>query len=520
MNTLYKIVSMYNEIKELFAEGKTKSAIARELECDRKTVRKYLRMDVNLLEAAIERMKHRIRKLNCYEDFVRQRIELCPECSAAQVEDWLKEHFENFPAISSRTVFSFVQYVRKKYHLFKPAVSIRQCEAVEELPYGEQAQVDFGVSWMRDHYGNRVKVFFMVMVLSRSRQKFVIFTNQTITSGFLIYAMEKAFAYFKGLPVTIVFDQDTTVLKDENYGDLIYSHEFMLYQAQRKFRVFMCRKADPQTKGKVESSVKYVKNNFLRGRLFSDIETLNQSGLAWLERTANTKIHGTTHLVPHMEWLTELEYLQPFVPIPVEEVPGITYGVRKDNTVLYKGNRYTVPTGTYQGPDTKVFLKIDQEFIHISDLNENQLACFAMEQGKGKLIINNDHRRDKTAKIDTLEKELILCFSNQELAASFTDRIRKRFPRYARDQFSQIRKTIQKQDQGLVDLTLAKCLDLQLFSSGEFKDVFEYLTRSSKKELVHTLADFKPMMPGDQLDQILLIKPQQSHVMDYQRLMK
>jgi hypothetical protein len=221
-----------------------------------------------------------------------------------------------------------------------------------------------------------------------------------------------------------------------------------------------------------------------------------------------------------MEWLTELEYLQPFVPIPVGEVPGITYGVRKDNTVLYKGNRYTVPTGTYQGPDTKVFLKVDQEFIHISDLNENQLACFPMGQSKGKLIINNDHRRDKTAKIDTLEKELILCFSNQELAASFTDRIRKRFPRYARDQFSQIRKTIQKQDQSLVDQTLARCLDLQLFSSGEFKDVFEYLNRSSKKELVHTLADFKPMMPGDQLDQILLIKPQQSHVMDYQRLMK
>ncbi len=34
------------------------------------------------------------------------------------------------------------------------------------------------------------------------------------------------------------------------------------------------------------------------------------------------------------------------------------------------------------------------------------------------------------------------------------------------------------------------------------------------------LADYKPMMPGEQLDQILLIKPQQSHGMDYQRLMK
>lgn len=520
MNTLYKIVSMYNEIKKLFEEGKTKSAIAREVECDRKTVRKYLRMDVDSLEAAFERLKHRTKKLHCYEDFIRQRIEQCPECSAAQVEDWLKEHYEDFPAISSRTVYSYVQYVRKKHQIPKPELSNRQCEAVEELPYGEQAQVDFGVSWMRDHYGNRVKVFFMTMVLSRSRQKFVIFTHQTITSKFLVYAMEMAFAYFKGIPVTLVFDQDTTILKNENYGDLIYAHEFMLYQDQRKFKVFMCRKSDPQTKGKVESSVKFVKNNFLRGRLFSDIETLNHDGLKWLERTANSKIHGTTHLVPHMEWMIEVEYLQPYVPVHVENSQGIPYGVRKDNTVLYKGNRYSVPTGTYQGPDTKVLIKVGPELIQISDMNKNQLASFNLEHGKGKLFVNNHHRRDKTFKIDTLEKELILCFSNQGLAASFTDRIRKRFPRYARDQFLQIRKTIQTQDQKLVDQTLARCLDLQLFSCGEFKDVFGYMHRSAKKESDHAFEDYKPFMPGGQLDQILLVKPQQSHVSDYQHLMR
>lgn len=520
MKTRYKTVAMYSEVKKLFEEGQNKSAIARKLKCDRKTVRKYLLMDEVSLESTLERLKHRTKKLHCYEDFIRQRIEQCPECSAAQVEDWLKEHYADFRCISSRTVFSFVQYVRDKHHLPKPELSIRQCEAVEELPYGEQAQVDFGVTWMRDHYGNRVKVFFMVMVLSRSRQKFVIFTNQTITGKFLIYAMEMAFAYFKGIPITIVFDQDTTILKDENYGELIYAHEFMLYQAQRKFRVFMCRKADPQTKGKVESSVKFVKNNFLRGRIFCNVDTLNQDGLRWLERTANNKIHGTTHLVPHMEWLIELEYLQPYAPIPVENSLGTPYGVRKDNTVLFQGNRYTVPTGTYQGPDSKVLLKVDQGSIHISDLDKKQLACFQLEQGKGKLFVNNHHRRDKTSKIDTLEKELILCFSNQGQAASFTDRIRKRFPRYARDQFLQIRKTIQNQDQSLVDQTLARCLELQLFSCGEFKDVFGYLHRSAKKEADHALSDYKPLMPGGQLDQILLLKPQQSQVLDYQRLMR
>ena len=404
MKTQFKIGTMYNEIKKLFDEGHSKSAISRRLKIDRKTVRKYIGMDELNLERFIDRLKSRSRKLHCYEDFVRRRIEACPDCSAAQVEDWLKEYYEDFPKVSSRTIYSFVQYVRTKYHLPKPMASIRQCEAVEELPYGEQAQVDFGVSWMRDQFGNRIKVFFMVMVLSRSRQKFVIFTNQSITTRFLIFAMEQAFAYFKGIPRNIVFDQDTTILKDENYGELVFAHDFMLYQSQRTFKVFMCRKADPQTKGKVEISVKYVKYNFLHGRIFIDIDTLNKEGIMWLERTANAKTHGTTLLVPTMQWMIEQKYLQAYEPIPVAGSPGVPYGVRKDNCVLYQGNRYTVPTGTYQGPDTSVLLKADNGHLHILDLQEKHLGSFPIELGKGKLIVNNDHHRDKTSKLNALEK--------------------------------------------------------------------------------------------------------------------
>jgi len=249
MKTQHKIVAMYYEIKNLFEEGHAKSAIARRLGLDRKTVRKYAAMGEQELERMIERLSTRTRKLQPYEAYVRQRIEGCPDCSAAQVEDWLKEQNPDFPAVSSRTIFSFVQLIRTRYHLPKPRVSIRACEAVDELPYGEQAQVDFGTTWMRDHYGNRIKVFVMVMVLSRSRQKFIFFTNQAITTGFLIGALERAFVFFGGMPRVLVFDQDAVVLLDENHGELMYTHEFLRYQSQRKFRVHMCRKADPQSKG-------------------------------------------------------------------------------------------------------------------------------------------------------------------------------------------------------------------------------------------------------------------------------
>ncbi len=55
--------------------------------------------------------------------------------------------------------------------------------------------------------------------------------------------------------------------------------------------------ADPESKGKIESVVKYVKGNFLENRNIYDDSILNGSLLDWLERTANAKVHGTTKRV-------------------------------------------------------------------------------------------------------------------------------------------------------------------------------------------------------------------------------
>ena len=146
-------------------------------------------------------------------------------------------------------------------------------------------------------------------------------------------------------------------------------------------------------------------------------------------------------------------------------------------------------------------------------------ATFALETGKGKLVINNNHRRERTSKIDAMEKELTGCFTNQYLAGRFLRQIRKRFPRYARDQFMLIKKTIDRQDQNLVDQTLLRCLDLQLFSGGEFKSVFHHLLGERKKHVSVSIGEYVPLMPGGELDKILLINPKQSAVSDYQNLL-
>lgn len=80
----------------------------------------------------------------------------------------------------------------------------------------------------------------------------------------------------------------------ENAGQLILTTEFQSYVNERKFKVHLCRKADPESKGMIENVVKYIKGNFAYSRVFSSIEDWNKRALQWLQRTGNQNVHQTT----------------------------------------------------------------------------------------------------------------------------------------------------------------------------------------------------------------------------------
>ena len=66
--------------------------------------------------------------------------------------------------------------------------------------------------------------------------------------------MTECFRYFDGMPDEIVFDQDSIVCVSENSGDIILTYEFEKFRQQCGFKVYMCRAADPESKGKVENA--------------------------------------------------------------------------------------------------------------------------------------------------------------------------------------------------------------------------------------------------------------------------
>src|SRR5690606_11344350 len=106
------------------------------------------------------------------------------------------------------------------------------------------------------------------------------------------------------------------------------------YVRSKGFKLHFCRKSDPESKGKVENVIKYVKQNFLYNRTFHNEETLNDEAVAWLGRTANAMPHSFTKRVPLEEWLIEKVKLKTYTPEKIV-MPTISYNVRKDNTISW-----------------------------------------------------------------------------------------------------------------------------------------------------------------------------------------
>lgn len=240
----------------------------------------------------------------------------CPFLSAAQIHDRLKEHFPELPEVSERTVYNTVRLVREREDLLKVQESVRQMSKVPDCEYGEKAQVDFGENVLRTSKGSQVKVYFMVMVLQRSRYKFVYLQNTPFTSKTTIYAHHLAFKYFGGMPREVIYDQDRKMLVSENFGDYVMTEEFARYVNAAGFEPVFCMPYDPASKSQSEAVVKYVKNNFLAGRTYVNIESLNDEAIGWLSRTANSKVNSSTRLIHAEEFKKE----QPMLALYVEKI--------------------------------------------------------------------------------------------------------------------------------------------------------------------------------------------------------
>ncbi|MBQ0088285.1 MAG: hypothetical protein KBT27_03005, partial [Prevotellaceae bacterium] len=93
-NNLISIVAMWSEVNKLSRESLSQSQIALKLGISRDTVRRYQRMSEAEFNDRLGReFQRRRRKLDAYEDFIKNLLQETQFLSSAQVYDRLKEHF-------------------------------------------------------------------------------------------------------------------------------------------------------------------------------------------------------------------------------------------------------------------------------------------------------------------------------------------------------------------------------------------------------------------------------------------
>jgi transposase len=483
---------MYYEVHRLLRDGLSLAAIGKELVMDPRTVRRYSRMSEEEYGAFLGSRESRDKLLSGYASFIREKLQAHPAVSAAQMHDWLKEHYPDFPRTSPKTVYNFVMHLRQKYNIPLEEVG-REYFVVEELPYGKQAQADFGHCILRSTEERRKRIHFFVMMLSRSRMKFVQFSDTPFTTRMAIDAHEAAFKFFCGKPVEVVYDQDRLFVVEERMGELLLTREFKDYVFEQEFQLHFCRKADPQSKGKVENVVKYVKQNFLYARAYYDLDTLQAQALGWLQRTGNGMPHSTTKKVPEQEWHMEQPHLTPWGSVKI--LPTyIMRVIRKDNTFAYQGNFYSVPQGTFKSKDTMVMIWCKEEQLHIHDEQGKFLCMHAIEERRGFTVINTDHKRDKTRKVKELLTQTASQFMYPALALQYFEMIRKVKGRYLRDQVQAIGKAIKGKNKQRVNEVLQTCVEQQYLGAVMFRELL------ALQEMEHT-------DPATPVGKIILLDP-------------
>ena len=108
-----------------------------------------------------------------------------------------------------------------------------------------------------------------------------------------------------------------------------------------------------------------------------------KEAVAWLNRTGNMMLHGTTCKVPYDEWCKECKDLHPYYPVAARKQED-GHQVMKTNSVKYHGNIYSVPLGTYRDDTSRVLLVESNGDLIISTMDGKEIARHIIPSGRGK----------------------------------------------------------------------------------------------------------------------------------------
>ena len=363
-------VAMHHTIKTLLEKGRSQRSIARDLGINRSVVRRVAReLELGQPPGSYQRSP----KLAGYED---------------QIRDWLGSDLSGV-LIHQRLVNDHglsVSYgtVRRKIHQLKG----QEVYIPLHSEPGEEAQVDFGYLGRFEREGKQVKVWGFCMLLSHSRYGYYeAVTDQSIPT--FLRCHQHGFEYFGGVPETVKLDNlKAGVLQADFYEPLIQT-QYAAFLSHYGSAPITARVRRPEDKGKVESGIKYVKNNFVKGLKHRTWDHLVEELARWNKEVCNRRTHGTTRKVPAEVFAQEEQ--PALLSLPAQRFEIYRIEQRKVNRmghISFHCNYYSVP---HQHVGKTLTVKSNSRVLRIFDQHE-EVALHTLAQGQGQYITHEAHK--------------------------------------------------------------------------------------------------------------------------------
>ena len=372
-----------DEVRQLHRHGVSISEIRRRTGLSRDTIRKYLR---ETPEGAPHYGPRSVRgsKLDPFKEYLETRR----RAGVWNAVVLLRELRERGYTGGYTLVKEYLEPLRGSAR----AGAVRRFETAP----GQQAQFDWGDLGYLERGGERHKLYAFVMTLGYSRAVFAeVATHQRLDT--LLRLHEQAFWALGGVCEEILYDwMKTVALGRDDRDEIRWNPAFADFARHWGFQPRLCREYRPQTKGKVESGVGYLKRNFLPEVIGWETGTEAEVSGAlrgWVETVANRRVHGTTHRRVEEAWAEERPHLAPIGGRPAYPYRPMTLRrVSRDAYVSYGASRYSAPWET-AGRDVQVREVEDRlEFaLETSPGILERIAVHARSERKHAVITEPSH---------------------------------------------------------------------------------------------------------------------------------
>lgn len=411
MNLIYELKQMgipKSEVEKAFRNRGLKPPT-------KPTIRKYYNMDEQLSTAHMAEVYVKEKAFDapiCKDLIVRTLNVNGTDITVSSVYDLLLEKLVDTEILdklpgNEQTLRNYCRYL-KKNGLVKDEKSRkpRIYDETETPEPGLQMQLDYGVQ----NLGSNEQFHFIALLLRHSRILFVKGQDHRFNATETCAAVYACFMLLGGRVQELVIDQDACLVYEEQYGEVITTRVFKDFLLEQDLKLFVCRKADPETKGAVENGVKYVKQNYLPSRKDWSVQELIAKVPDWCKRK-NSRIHSKElwKIDDHFQKY-EKGTLRPLNPSQYDRIGSarIKVSVTKTRQARFRTNRYTLPRDYYEN---YVWINVTStKILFYMKLEDNTPVCcydLPSEKVKNQHFEHQDYKkRPSTAYRDIYERIL------------------------------------------------------------------------------------------------------------------